>query len=191
MNVMNPLNVGLKTASVIVFLALTACSTMTPPRYSVNADTNVLLRDMNDTSVSVTSYVQKSEFDANCRLMGPIEASDNRSVGQFIRDSFNDEFKFGGIYGGDEALNKLDLVLNRANFSSMQGLTSGWWDLEITLSNGNTGENLQASTHYTFKSGFDAVTACNQTADALTPAVQELIKNAVSQENFKSVLGQT
>ena len=185
---MNPLNVGLKTASVIVFLALTACSTMTPPRYSVNADTNVLLRDMMDTSVSVTSYVQKSEFDANCRLMGTIEASDGRGVTEFIRDSFNDELKFAGIYGGDGAANKLEVAVDRVAFSSTEGLTNGWWEFDITLSNIATRRSIRASTHYAFKSGFDAITACNQTADALTPAVQELILDAVSNENFRNLI---
>ena len=164
---------------------------MTPPRYSVNADTNMILRDMQDTSVVVADFRDESEFSANCRLMGPIEASDDRSVSQFIQDSFNDEFKFAGIYGGDDAKSQLELVLNKVEFSSISGVTSGWWLLAITLHNVSTGESLEAETRYNFESGFDAITACNQTADALTPAVQELIKNAVSQSEFKRVLGQT
>ena len=175
--------------AVLVVCFVSACSTMTPPRYSVNADTNMILRNLEGASVAVVGLRDEAKFDASCRLMGPIKASDNRNIGQFIQDSFNDEFKFAGIYGGDDTQNELEIVLNSVAFSSMDGLTSGWWNIEITLSNRATGESLRASERYAFSSGFDAITACNQTADALTPAVQELIKNAVSQKKFNHIIG--
>jgi len=44
------------------------------------------------------------------------------------------------------------------------------------------------SNKYTFKSGFDAITACNATADALSPAVQDLIKAAITHPEFSALL---
>lgn len=38
------------------------------------------------------------------------------------------------------------------------------------------------------KIGFDAMTACNATVDALTPAVQDLIKAAIAKQEFKTLL---
>jgi len=46
----------------------------------------------------------------------------------------------------------------------------------------------QAEKKYTFKSGFDVITACNATADALSRAVQDLIKNTVTNPEFENLL---
>jgi hypothetical protein len=43
---------------------------------------------------------------------------------------------------------------------------------------------MSVNNKYTFKSGFDAITACNATADALTPAVQDLINATVNDPKF-------
>lgn len=175
--------------AILVVFFVSACGTVSPPRYSLNADTNMILRGMQGVSIAVVSVRDNSSFDATCRLSVSIEVSDNRNIAQFIGDSFNDEFKFAGIYGGSDSMNKLNLVLNRAAFSSKDGLTKGWWDLTITLRNARTGKSLQASTWYTFISGFEGNAACNQTANALTPAVQDLIKNVVLQKKFERLIG--
>lgn len=169
-------------------LFISGCSTMTPPRYSVNADNNATLREIEITSIAVVDYSDASEFAANCRLMGPIEASDQRGIAQFIADSFNDEFKFAEKYGGATAQTKLHLTLTDAEFSSVAGLTNGYWNLGITIENVANGASINASTHYSFRSGFDAITACNQTAQALTPAVQDLIGRTLNQTDFNRLI---
>jgi hypothetical protein len=47
---------------------------------------------------------------------------------------------------------------------------------------------MSTNNKYNFKSGFDAVTACNATADALSPAVQDLIKATVNNPSFVRLL---
>lgn len=164
---------------------LTACSTMTPSTYAVNADNNVALRKLAGARVNVVSMADVSNFSANCRLMGPIEASSKRSIAQFVQDSFNDEFKFADVYGPDVSL---DAQLDHAEFSSTSGLTNGWWDLTATLKNPKSGASVTAHNRYEFPSGFDAATACTQTAQALTPAVQGLIKDAVTKPEFAKLI---
>ena len=107
--------------------------------------------------------------------MGPIHASDNMTIPQFVQKAFNDELKFAGLYS--ESGTKLDGMLDKIQFSSTSGLTSGWCDLALTLKSSN-GKSLSTQKKYEFKSGFDAITACNQTAQALGPAVQDLIKES-------------
>lgn len=164
---------------------LAGCSTMTPSTYAVNADNNVALRKLAGVKVNVVSMTDVSKFSANCRLMGPIEASNKRSIAQFVQDSFNDELKFADVYGTNVAL---DGSLDHAEFSSISGLTNGWWDLAATLKNPKTGASISAHNRYEFPSGFDAATACTQTAQALTPAVQGLIKNAVTNPEFATLV---
>jgi len=166
-------------------LLVAGCSTMTPTSYAPYADNNVALRKFDGATVHVAAFTDSSNFDAGCRLMGPISASGNRSIAQFVADSFNDEFKFAGVHGSATALQG---QLVRASFSSMDGLTGGWWELSATLTNPANGKSLTANSRYQFSSGFDAMTACTQTAQALTPAVQRLVNAAVSNPKFAELL---
>lgn len=175
-------------SAVSVAVILSACSTMTPSTYAPNADNNVALRGITGTKAHLGSMMDASNFSANCRLMGPIEASGKRSVAQFVQDSFNDELKFANVYGDDASAVTLDATLDHAEFSSTSGLTNGWWDLSATLKNPKTGQSLAAQSRYEFPSGFDAMTACTQTAQALTPAVQGLIKSAVTNPKFAELV---
>ena len=169
-------------------MLVAGCSTMTPSTYAPNADNNVALKKITGTTFHIGSMIDSSQFSPNCRLMGPIEASGKRSVAQFVQDSFNDEFKFAGLYGDDASATLLKATMDHAEFSSTAGLTNGWWDLTATLVNSKNGKSLTAHNRYDFPSGFDAMTACTQTAQALTPAVQGLIKDAVTKPDFAALV---
>ena len=170
---------------VVACSAVVGCSTMTPARYSVSVDNNLLLKHYAGKQVELTSMAAPASFDSNCRMMGPIQGSDNMTIPQFVQKAFNDELKFAGLYS--ESGTKLDGTLDKIEFSSISGLTNGWWDLALTLKSSN-GASLSTEEKYEFKSGFDAITACNQTAQALGPAVQDLIKKAVSDPAFQRLL---
>ena len=118
-------------------------------------------------------------------MMGPIQASDGMSIPQFVEKAFNDELKFANIYS-DSGIS-LAGTLNKIQFSSTSGLTNGWWDIGLTLTSSN-GKAISVENRYEFKSGFDAITACNQTAQALGPAVQDLIKRTVTDPAFGQLL---
>jgi hypothetical protein len=118
--------------------------------------------------------------------MGPIQAGDGLTIPEFIADAFNDEFKFAEIYDKEQGI-KLYGKVDKIEFSSSKGLTRGWWDLYVTLNSAN-GNTVGVGTHYSFESGFDAITACNQTAQALGAAVQDLVYQAVTDQKFKSLL---
>lgn len=170
----------------LVLVAVTGCSTMTPARYSVCADTNQILKKCAGKRVILASLSAPSSYDANCRLMGPIQAADGMSIPEFVRKAFNDEFKFADLYDETNGIN-LTGSMDQIAFSSSAGLTNGWWDFSITLQSPN-GKTLSIKNRYNFPSGFDAVTACNQTAQALGSAVQELIKMAVSHPEFQRLI---
>lgn len=168
-----------------VSLLAAGCSTMTPARYAVSIDNNQILKQYTGRSVRVASMVAPATYDANCRLMGPINASDGMSIPQFVEKALNDELKFAGIYS--DTGHSLAGTLNKIEFSSTSGLTNGWWDLGLTLVSSN-GKSLAAENRYEFKSGFDAITACNQTAQALGPAVQDLIKKVAMDPSFSHLI---
>lgn len=117
--------------------------------------------------------------------MGPIQAADGMTIPQFVEKAFNDELKFAGLYSEDGV--KLSGSLNQIQFSSTSGLTNGYWQMGMDLKS-SSGKSLIVDNRYDFKSGFDAITACNQTAQALGPAVQDLIKKAVTHPEFVALI---
>jgi len=170
-------------------VSLSACETMSPATYSNFADNTFTLRNYEGAKLKVASITSQSAFDPGCRLVGPIEVSGNRPIFQFVQDSFNDEFKFAGVYSDDPDAVQLSATLTEARFSSMTGLTSGWWDFALTLSNPENGRQVSANSRYDFTSGFSAIVACQNTSQALTPAVQRLINDAVSDSEFPTLIG--
>lgn len=171
---------------VAVFIVLASgCSTMTPARYSVSVDNNQALKKFEGSKVRLASVSSPTNFDDNCRMMGPIQASDGMTIPQFVQKAFNDELKFASLYSETGVI--LTGSLTRISFSSMSGLTDGWWDLGMELKSSN-GRSIAFDNRYNFKSGFDGITACNQTAQALGAAVQDLIKKAVTNPDFGSLI---
>jgi hypothetical protein len=171
--------------ALLAFLFITGCSTMTPARYAVSVDANQKLESMPDARVYLANLSPPADEDSNCRLMGPIKAGDGLTISEFIADAFNDEFKFADIH--DENGVRLDGEVTEIEFSSSDGLTNGHWNLGIKLRSSN-GNQMSSHINYKFKSGFDAITACNQTAQALGAAVQDLIVETVSDAGFKALL---
>lgn len=170
--------------TILVVLTLSACSTMQPPRYAISVDNIQALKQYHGARVAV-ALDQERDFSVSCRLMGPIEPADGLSFSRFISKAFNDELKMAGLHSTEGV--QLSGEVTEVNVSSVSGLTNGYWILGIRIDSSN-GESLSVSNKYSFKSGFDAVTACNATADALSPAVQDLIKATVTHPEFAKLL---
>ena len=158
---------------------------MQPPRYAVSVDNIQALKQFNGAKAEILNLSQTAKFNSNCRLMGPIEPADGLSIPKFISKAINDEFKMADIYAKDGV--KITGSITNIKFSSISGLTNGFWDISMNLESSN-GQSLSINNKYSFKSGFDAITACNATADALAPAVQDLIKSAVTHPNFGELI---
>lgn len=170
---------------VLLGVFLNACSTMQPPRYSVSVDNIQELKKHNGAKAIVASFNQVVQFDASCRLMGPIEPADGLTISQFIAKAINDEFKMADVYSS--AGTKITGTVTKIQFSSISGLTNGFWDIGLRLISSN-GVSLDVTNKYNFKSGFDAITACNATADALSPAVQDIIGKLIKHPDFGMLL---
>lgn len=169
-------------------LTLTACSTMQPPRYAVSVDNIQTIKQLKNINGEFTLLNQPIKFNSNCRLMGPIEPADGLSIPQFITKAFNDELKMAEKHSNNAV--KISGDITKIEFSSITGLTNGYWDIGLSLKSSN-GKSLTISNKYSFKSGFDAITACNATADALAPAVQDLIKSTVNHPEFPGLMAKS
>lgn len=174
-----------KILFVLPILMLAGCSTMTPPRYSVSVDNVQELKKLKNAKLIVTDLALRDKFDSGCRMMGPIEPADKLTIPQFMAKAFNDELKMAEVYS--DTGTKISGDITKITFSSIDGLTNGNWDITWSLKSSN-GEKLEIQNKYQFRSGFDAITACNATADALAPAIQDLIKKTVTNAGFKKLI---
>ncbi len=177
-----------KIISIATLAAMvSACSTYTTPRYAINADTNVALKKLGATDLSVGTFTGPASFDRSCRAAGPLAPPDGMSHTDYIRKAFEDELKVAGIYAAASPRATISGTVKKLEFSSSRGLTGGSWDIEILLNSSN-GRTLPVAEHYEFESGFVADTACKQTAEAYFPAVQNLIGKAVRSPEFKALI---
>lgn len=71
------------------------------------------------------------------------------------------------------------------DFSS--GLTDAAWNIAVTISSSN-GKSVSVDSRYPFSGNFVGEVACNQTAQALMPAVQDLIGKIITHPDFAALL---
>ena len=172
-----------KIALCFLALALSACSTFVPPRYSISADTNVALKAVNGGRINVGEFTGPASFSDACRGAGPIAPPDNMTFAEYIGKALSDELKVAGKFDDKAPDVTLSGIVEVLAFSSSRGLTGGTWDIALTVNSSN-GRSTYVLEHYEFHSGYLADTACLQTADAFFPAVQDLIGKLVKSPEF-------
>lgn len=150
------------------------------------ADNNRALKAYAGSKVQLTAMGTSTNHEVGCRLAGDIKTPDKTSIPTFIGKAFNDEFEFAGLYS-DTGL-ELTGQLTRIAFSSSSGiLNEGWWEFNLLLKSSN-GRAINVVSRYDFVSSISGESACLLTAQALTPAVQDLIKNTVTDPKFGELL---
>lgn len=75
--------------------------------------------------------------------------------------------------------------LNSIDFSS----GNGTWNLSLTVNSSN-GNSMSVSEEFSYTTSFYGETACNQTAQALMPAVQNLVGKVVRSAEFPALVTQ-
>ncbi|HET7730168.1 MAG TPA: hypothetical protein VFK48_09060 [Usitatibacter sp.] len=177
---------SLERALLVALAALLpACMSMTPAQYMVSAESREVLRKYEGAKVRVARLAGPADFDAMCRGAGDVKAADGLSIPQFIEKSFNDEFRFAGIHSNDGV--ELAGTVTRLAFSSTAGLVNGWWEIGVALRSGS-GASVSVEVRHDFHSGFDGVTACNNTSQALGTAVQALVRKTISDPAFAALV---
>jgi len=171
----------------MVALVLTACETPTTQRYSISADNNQAIKATGATGVGIRSFTGPAEFSSTCRALGPMQVADNLSHTQYIQKAFEDELKIAGAYAKAAPRVSIGGKVKRIEFSSTKSVTSGYWQIDLTLDSSN-GKKLDVSEYYEFSSGFGANDACRNTAEAYARAVQNLVGKAVGSPSFVEMI---
>jgi len=177
---------AVSAACLVAVAVLSGCSTYAVPRYSISADNVVALKKL-DANVGVGAFTQtpiqnQEPNQIMCRGVGPIKTPDGETFSEFVRSALVSELKISGTYAVSAPV-QLTGNLNHIDFSSV----SGTWNLDLTVSSSN-GHSLSKSESYSFTSSYYGETACNQTAQALMPAVQDLISKIVGDPEFSTLI---
>jgi hypothetical protein len=167
-----------------VIAAVTGCSTYAVNRYQPNAETVAALKPMHGRTAAVAAFTStgQSPTQITCRALGPIKTPDGETYAEYLRKGFIAELESADLYDA-----KAPVTLS-ANLDSLDfNAASGHWRLGATMKSTN-GKTVSATEDYKYSSSFNGETACNQTAQALLPAMQDLISKIVRSPDFPALL---
>lgn len=169
----------------IIILA-SGCSTYSASRYAISADNVVALRSLNGKTINIGAFSASvpGQKEIMCRGVGPIKTPDGEPFAEFVRKALLDELKLANSYSPSAPMT-ITGNLDAVDFSS----NSGNWNLALTVKASN-GKSMSVSENYAYTSSFYGETACNQTAQAFMPAVQNLVGKVVRSPEFVVLISQ-
>jgi hypothetical protein len=174
--------------SSITALFLIACTNV-PQRYGISSDNNMALKLSGGSNIGVGFFKNTADFSNNCRgLYGTISLSDNMSFHGYIQKGLIEELKVAGLFNDKEPGIVLSGTIDKLAFSTLTSLTGGgYWDIGLRVNSSN-GKSTYVSEHYEFDTSIQVWAACSQTANAYTPAVQNLLGKLFKSQDFKSLV---
>jgi len=171
---------------VVVLIAslIVGCGTYSAVRYSPMAETVAMLRQHRNTPVNVGHFTMRNPRGASidCRMAGPVQTPDDEPIEDFVRKALVAELVMAEVYS-QAAPVTLTGSLEEFDFSSMKG----HWRMTLVLTSSN-GRHLTSTEDYDYGGHFIGDVACRQTAHAMTPAVQNLVRKTVQHPDFAGLL---
>jgi hypothetical protein len=179
---------GALAVTALVALAATGCSTYAAARYSVSPETVSALRAYRPMTVAVGPFTaaRAGEAEITCRAVGPIKTPDGESFEEFVRRAFIAELMMAELYAVAAPFT-LTGHIQRLDFTSGIYFTDAAWDVALMLKSSN-GKSLVASERYAFKASYGAEAGCLNAAQALMPAIQNVVGKAIRDPAFSDLL---
>jgi hypothetical protein len=163
---------------------LLGCSTYSAVRYSPMAETVAMLRAHRGAQVNVGQFTARNPRGSYlvCRLGAPIHTPDDEPFEEFVRKAFVTELVLAELYSPTAPVT-LAGFLDDFDFSTAEGR----WKITLVLSSSN-GQALTVTETYDYGFHFLGEVASRQTAHALTPAIQNLVRSTVQHPQFAALL---
>ena len=164
----------------LILIQISGCSTYAGDRYSISANNVVALRPYSANEVGVGEFTSShpSFSSLGCWGVMRVKTPDGETLQNYIRNALVSELKIAEAYS-DNGQNTLTGNLDKMYFRESTGL----WKILLTLTSTN-GESITAEENYEFTTSFYADATCDQMAQALMPAVQNLIEKLVRHPRF-------
>ncbi len=174
--------------AILLSWLIAGCSTYAANRYAVSMDAQAELKRIVPQSANQTIGVDQftasepGQTEIVCRGVGPIKTPDGETFEAFVQKALIDQLRLAELYALNAPV-RIGGNLDEFSFSSMGGL----WSLALTVTD-NSGRSFSIREDYDYQSSWSGETACNQTAQALMPAVQNLIHKVVSHPAFREMI---
>lgn len=165
---------------------LAGCETTNSIPYKASASNVIAIQtSLQPKKVSVADVGLANGVDESplCRLNGPVKVAPGKSPSQYIKDAFQEELLMAQAYDIKGA--PIEGRIEELSFSSV---SPAYWQIKMAVkSPANKGYTV--SVKYPFETSWTAAGACKNVADAFGPAVQELLKQVVTNPGFPSLAG--
>ena len=173
-----------KLAFVFALATMAGCASHTPRTFNVdrNADSKPLVVG----NVTVAPFRAPARLDNTCRAAGPITPPNGKSFEYYLQKSLAEKLKNSELT--NQATEKVALFgeLKVLIFSSTSTFSDAWWITKILITSSN-GKTVELGDRYDFKTSFGAFKACQETADAYLPAVDQIIDKLIASNSFKQL----
>ena len=179
-----------KTALVAIVCAagvlLAGCETTNSIPYKASAANVISIQQsLQPKKVSVADVGLAPGVDESplCRLNGPVKVAPGRTPSQYIKDAFQEELLMAQAYDVKGA--PIEGRIDELSFSSV---SPAYWQITMTVKS-PADKGYKVSVKYPFDTSWTAHGACKNVADAFGPAVQELLKQVVTNPKFSALAG--
>jgi len=172
----------------VAALFLVGCSTTNSIPYKASTNNVITLQNsLKQTNTKVTlgtfSLANGVEEELTCRLLGPVKVAPGKSLSTFIKEAFQEELFLAQAYDPNAPVT-IEGRIERLSFSSV---TPANWEIAMRVSS-NKSPGYSVSIKYNYDTSFDAWSACKNVADAFSPAVQELLRQVVTNPQFTQLV---
>ncbi len=168
--------------------SIAGCSTYAADRYAVSMDAQAELKQIVPQSANQVIAIDRftasepGKTKITCRALAPIKTPDGQTFEAFVQQALVDQLRLAELHAPDAPIH-IGGNLDEIGFSSTEGL----WSLALTVTD-NSGRSFSVREEYNYVTSWNGETACNQTAQALMPAVQNLIGKVVSHPTFEDMI---
>ncbi len=129
--------------------------------------------------ISLAPGVEESPM---CRLMGPVKVAPGKSLPQYIKEAFQEELFMAQVYQA----NAPTTITGRLETLSFSSVSPARWTIAMSVKS-ETSPGYKVTVDYPFDTSYSAYNACKNVADAFGPAVQELLRQVVSNPQFAAL----
>ena len=167
----------------------TGCASFTANDYGVSVENVETLRAMSDQQETKFAVPEFTSFEPNknkitCRGAGDVTTRGGVSFEKYVTDALISELRLAGIYSKKAEI-QIKGHLELIDFSSNIG--TGLWTIKTKISSSQASPFIVQSV-YSFESSWEGVKACQQVAQAFSPAVQTFIKTLINDPRFNQLL---
>jgi|AntAceMinimDraft_12_1070368.scaffolds.fasta_scaffold95635_2 hypothetical protein len=179
----------LKVGTLIAAVALLAgCSTTNSIPYKASTSNVITIQNTlkaSNTKVTLGTFSLSNgvEEELLCRLMGPVKIAPGKTMSTFIKEAFQEELFLAQAYDTNAPV-VIEGRIERLSFSSISPAN---WEIAMRVTS-NKSPGYTVAVKYNYDTSFDAWSACKNVANAFAPAVQELLRQVVSNPQFTQLV---